>query len=165
MKDQLALYRLDDKLFRRLPQMDFIEGGEVAMYLERRGQHVAELMFSGGAAGELLSALSTIMGVPLNGLMGQGGLALGPSGPLTFCAHLSPDNLTSFIDTLAQAQRDFGKESDADPNTAERARRLGQLAQRLGVGPRLPSLIAEIQHFLERGRSGKGALVAVYTHW
>ena len=165
MKDQLALYRIEDKLFHRLPQMDFVEGGELAGFLERKGQHVAELMFSGGASGDILAALTTITGAPLNGLVGQSGLGVGPGGPLTFCAHIPPDVLKICIEALAEAQRDFGQAGDPDPNVRERAQRLDQLAARFGIGARLPSQLLEIQKFLERGRTGPGALVSVYTRW
>ena len=166
MKDQLALYRLDTALFDRIPEMDFIEGGETSAWLERKGRHTAELMMSAKVAvGDIFAALTTIMGVRFDGLMGRSGMAVGPTGPITFCAHITPGDLRTYIESIAQTQRFVGKTNDPDPNVAEKARRLEALADELGVGPGFGRILREIEQFLKEGQQGRGELIAVYARW
>ncbi len=164
MRDQLALYRLDEATLNRLPQMDFIEGAEVAQFLERKGRHVAELMYSGGSVGALLKGLRAITGVKLDGLVGQSGMAIDPAGPLTFCSRIERGDLEAMLGALSQARRACGKGQDRDPNVAQMAQRLDDLAGTLGAGGRLPSLIREVETFLE-GARGMSGVVAAYTSW
>jgi hypothetical protein len=166
MKDQLALYRLDTGLFDKIPEMDFIEGGELSAWLERKGKHTAELMMSAKVAvGEILLALTTIMGVRFDGIVGRSGMAVGPTGPVTFCAHITDGELRTYIESLGQAQRCIGRQNDPDENVADKARRLDALAEQLGIGPKLKGLLREIEQFLGQGKGGRGELIAVYARW
>jgi hypothetical protein len=166
MEDQLALYLLDQATLERAAAMDFIEGSETAAFLERKGQFLAELFLDGGAgAGALLGPLGVITGTPLQALVGKGGEPLGPTGPYTFCTRIPADDLELQLRGLSLAQRALGQANAADPQVAERARRLVALAQDTGLGPALARELQQIERFLETGRGARGAIIAVYSRW
>ncbi len=160
MKDQLAMYAVDDTLFQKLPEMDFIEGGEVAIFLERKGRHVAEFITEGdGSVGDVLTGLQTIMGAPFGDVIGRNQAAIGPTGPTTFCGHVDAGTLELLVRTLGEARRIMGKEDD------ERAARLAELESRAGHAGWFARLFPAMERFLGKGKSASGKVITVYERW
>jgi hypothetical protein len=164
MKDQLAFYQLDDRLFDQAEGMDFVEGSEVAAFLERRGRIVTELLLERApSAGELLEGLSGLLGGAFRPLIGRGGESLGPPGPHTFCTVISDGDLSAMRKALAKARQALGRDRDHDPQTADLADRLAQLTTKLKLTGSLGPVLRDLDEFLEHARAAQGVLIAVYS--
>jgi hypothetical protein len=159
MKDQLAFYQLDDRLFDQAEGMDFVEGSEVAAFLERRGRIVTELLLERApSAGELLEGLSGLLGGAFRPLIGRGGEPLGPPGPHTFCTVISDGDLSAMRKALAKARQALGRDRDSDL-----ADRLAQLTTKLKLTGSLGPVLRDLDEFLEHARAAQGVLIAVYS--
>lgn len=160
MKDQLAMYAVDDALFQKLPEMDFIEGGEVSIFLERKGRHVAEFITEGdGSIGEVLTGLQAIMGAPFGDVIGRNNAAVGPTGPHTFCGHVDAGTLQLLVRTTGEARRLVGKDDD------ERGKRLKQLELQQGHDGWFSRLLPALERFLGKGSAAPGKVITVYERW
>ena len=157
MKDSLAIYWIEREQFDRMKGMDFIEGGETAMFLERRAHHIAEFITEGdGPVGEVLSGLQPILGAPFGDMLGRNDAGVGPGGPHTFCGHLGSDSLEAMLGALVRGQSLLGKEEGAP---------LLALESRLGPPGWFARLLPALARFLRAARGANGPVVCVYTRW